>query len=152
MTYIRAACFATRPERPGWRGDMKDGRSGGRQVGWKRGRAEEVRQNRKEEAKQIGRRRKGRKEELTGRRKEGMVGPSSQARHSSSSLISKRYKSGLKHEGHLYGHKIYEFILYLLPDRYSGVAQRLPKRCARTVRRSGTAQHHRGGIKRAETW
>ena len=51
------------------------------------------------------------------RRKEERVGPSNQARHSSSSLTSKRYKSGRKCEGHLYGHKMHEYILYLLPDR-----------------------------------
>ena len=42
---------------------MEDGRLGGREGGWKRVRAEEVRQGRKQEARQIGRRRKGRKEE-----------------------------------------------------------------------------------------
>ena len=51
---------------------MEDGRWGGREGGWKRGRAEEVRQGRKEEARQGGREggRKRREAE------EGRVGPS----------------------------------------------------------------------------
>ena len=41
---------------------------------------------------------------------------------SSSSLASKRYKSGIKYE-HLYHRKLYECTLYLRPDRYSGSVQ-----------------------------
>ena len=61
MTY--EGLLALQLDPPRWRGDMGDGRCGGREGGWKRGKAEEVRQERKEEARQIGRRRKGRKEE-----------------------------------------------------------------------------------------
>ena len=38
----------------------------------------------------------------------------------SSSLISKRYKSGRRCEGHFYGHKRYDCILYLRPSRSLG--------------------------------
>ena len=56
-----------------WRMDgVVEEKVGGREGGWKRGKAEEVRQERKEEARQIGRRRKGRKEEARqGGRREG---------------------------------------------------------------------------------
>ena len=90
---------------------MGDGRSGGREEGGSEAGEEggsEV-DRAKDESKE------GRSE--SGRRKEERVGPSNQARHSSSSLTSKRYKSGRKCEGHLYGHKMHEYILYLLPDR-----------------------------------
>ena len=57
----------------GWKGDMERGRSRGREGGWKRGRAEEVRQKKKDEARQIRRRRKRRMEEARkgGGRKRG---------------------------------------------------------------------------------
>ena len=78
------------------------------------------------------------------RRKEERVGPSNQARHSSSSLTSKRHKSRRKDEGHLYDHKMYEGISYLRSGRYSGSAWTVVRVRSRG-RRGGTAQHHRGG-------
>ena len=62
-----------------------------------------------------------------GRRKEARVHPSNQARHSSSSLTSKRCKSGRRYEGHLYmvtkctnEHYIYDqtdtWVAHRLPD------------------------------------
>ena len=87
--------------------------------GWTAGRNRrrvEARQGRRREADKTKEERKEGEIEAR-RRKEKRVGPSNQARHSSSSLTSKRYKSGRKCEGHLYGHKMHEYILYLLPDR-----------------------------------
>ena len=56
--------------------------NGGWTVEWKRGRAEDVRQERKEEARQIGRRTR------RGRTEGGRVRPFNQAQHWSSSLTS----------------------------------------------------------------
>ena len=41
--------------------------------------------------------------------------------------------------------------LTLTPDWYSGSTQAV-RVCSNRQRKSGTAQHHRGGAKRSETW
>ena len=70
------------------------------------------------------------------------------------SLTSTRYHtnlSGRKYKWPLDVHKFLEYTLYLRQDWYSGSSQTAVG-CAQTCRRSGTAQHRRGGTKRAETW
>ena len=83
---------------------------GGWTVGRNRRRVE-ARQGRRREADKTKEERKEGEIEAR-RRKEKRVGPSNQARHSSSSLTSKRYKSRRKYQGHLHGHIMYECISY----------------------------------------
>ena len=93
----------------------------------------EVRQERKEEARQD---EGGKEGSEAGRGKPERVGPSNQ-RHSSASLTSKRQKSGRRYEGHLHGHRMYEYILNLRPDRYSGSAD-----CREGTLQEAGAEHH----------
>ena len=99
---------------------MEDRRSGVGEGRWKRGRAEEERQERKEEERQIRRRRKGRKEEARqGGGREGRPFEPGSAFEFEPDFKTLHVWSKIL----LYGHKMYECVLNLRPNRYSGSTQ-----------------------------